>query len=425
MNNLYDVVKANLCLGCGLCSFDESITLEKSKIKGHLVPTKKTALSTKSDNAFNLCPGKGYNIETEAKKLQIGEKNHHIDIGYYDQLNATTTNNDNFLEKAASSGIMTVIADYLLKNKIVDRVIVSKFEYTIDGPNAIAFSASSYLDLVSAQGSKYCPVDFSKVINILKNNNNKLQYAFIGTPCQIASLRYIQTNIKDLSIKFFIGNFCGGFKSNNNLNKLIKLNKINPKDVKSFRFRGGGQPGSLKIVTDSKSAEIVYPEYVKMTGYSKLKRCHFCVDATAELADFSCGDAWLPKFIDKGVPTSIVITRSIEASNVLYEIEKLKLINLEQISEKELIKSQLGNISTKKYRQSSRIKLYKILGYTLPTIEEGLNTNSDHSMSFEINVYISHRIKYIFEILNLFYLVYYKNSILRRMMYRIFKDNHN
>jgi coenzyme F420 hydrogenase subunit beta len=424
MNNINDVVKAGLCLGCGICSFDDTIVFKNSNKYGHLIPSKESVLLTETKEAFELCPGKGYKIETIAKDLDFGKKNH-IDLGYFDQLSAITTNTENVLEKASSSGIMTIIVNHLLENKIVDKVIVSKFEYLENGPNAIAFSASSYLDLVSAQGSKYCPVDFSKVVRELKNNTNNLQYAFIGTPCQIASLRYIQANIKDLGIKYFIGNFCGGFKSNNNLRRLITSNNMRPKDVNFFRFRGGGQPGSLKISTKSKSVEIPYPLYGATTGYSKLKRCHFCVDATAELADFSCGDAWLPRFIDTGIPTSIVITRNLEASKILNDIEKKGIINQQNISEQEVIKSQLGNITTKKYRQFVRMKLYRKLGYTMPVIEEGLNTNSIHSVSFELNVFLSHKIKFIFEKMGLFNLFYYKESVLQRIMYRLFKDNYN
>ena len=50
-----------------------------------------------------------------------------------------------------------------------------------------------------------------------------------------------------------------------------------------------------------------YPEYVRATGVMKNFRCKTCIDATAELADFSFGDAWLKRFIGTKKPWSIYI----------------------------------------------------------------------------------------------------------------------
>lgn len=428
MKNLEDVKKANLCLGCGLCTLNLSsndvLKMHYSSVKGHSVPIFE---NTKSNNAiigFDSCPGKGYQIETLAREYKLGN-NFNSDLGLYDNIFSVTAESNKVLANASSSGIMTTILDYMIQSKIVDRAIVTKFKYTRNGPVAEPFTTNNIAELLIAQGSKYCPVDFSKVLDELKINAGICSYVFVGTPCQIASLRYIQNNVQDLGIKFFIGNFCGGFKSYNNLNRLISLNKIRPNSVNYFRFRGGGQPGSMKIQTDNNVVEVPYPEYVKMTGYSKLKRCHFCVDATAELADFSCGDAWLPEFLSTKIPTSIVITRTKAATEILDQMKNLKLISSGTLSASRTVSSQFANIETKKHRQRGRIILYKLLGAKLPQLEEGFSINGNYSLFLESRVFISHRLKFVFEKLGLFYYFYYKNNFLSKVFSKIFKDIYN
>jgi len=428
MENINDIVNANLCLGCGLCTLnidsEDAIELYYSNKYGHLIPKTKNSNSINAQTGYKLCPGKGYKINSLSKAYRLGNE-YNENLGFYDNLTVVTSNEKMILKNASSSGIMTLLLNYLIENKIVDKAIVTKFEYTVKGPNAVAFITNKTTDLIEAQGSKYCPVDFSKVINTIKETKTKCSYAFVGTPCQIASLKYIQNNVHDLGIKYFIGNFCGGFKSYNNLKRIIKLNKVEIKDVKYFRFRGGGQPGSMMIQTANKEITIPYPNYVEMTGYSKVKRCHFCVDATAELADFSCGDAWLPLYTDTKIPTSIVITRTKEATEILERINETNKINCHSISQEDVIKSQIGNISTKKHRQFGRMKLYKLLGYNLPEIVEGFTKEEKKSLLFEFNVFISHRIKFLFEKLGLFYFFYYKNSFFKKVMFRLFRDNYN
>lgn len=426
MNNLYDIVNNNLCLGCGLCSINHSsndlpVKMKYNSPKGLVTPLiYKNIKSENYDIGFEVCPAKGYKIKSLANHYSIEEKFYNKDLGYYYLLNTVTINNKELLSNASSSGITTLIANYLLENRIVDKVIATKFIYTEKGPRAKTFITNNYLDLIDAQGSKYCPVDLSEVLSELKiNSDNK--FLFIGTPCQIAGLRYIQKNIENLNIEFFIGNFCGGFKSYNNLDRLIKLNRFDLRKVQYFRFRGGGQPGSMKIASDAKSIEIPYPEYVKMTGYSKLKRCHFCVDATAELADLSCGDAWLKEYLETKEPTSIVISRNKRISEILNSLSELKIIDLNPISESKVIESQKGNISSKKYRQKGRIVFYKLLRIKLPEIEEGFY-DGNYSLITEFNVFLGHKIKFMFEKLGLYYLIYYKYYLLRKTFSKLFND---
>lgn len=428
MQNLNDVVNANLCLGCGLCTLNinvgSQIEMHYSKEKGLSYPKINSNNSKNAQIGFDACPGKGYKIESLAKEYKLGNQ-YDENLGRFDNIFSVTSIDSKILENASSSGIMTIILDYMIKNNIIDKAIVTKFDYTESGPIALPIITKEYDELLNAQGSKYCPVNFSQVLKELIENKGRNSYAFVGTPCQIASIRYIQNNIQNLGIKYFIGNFCGGFKSYNNLKRLININKISPADVNYFRFRGGGQPGSMIIKTSKNISEVPYPEYVKMTGYSKVKRCHFCVDATAELADFACGDAWLPEFLKTKNPTSIVITRTRKATTLLKQMANMKLISCDILSPEKTIQSQFANIETKKHRQRGRIKLYKLLGKKLPELNEGFRINGTYSMILESRVFISHRLKFLAEKTGLFYYFYYKNSFISKVLSKLFKDIYN
>ena len=72
------------------------------------------------------------------------------------------------------------------------------------------------------------------------------------------------------------------------------------------------------------------------------------------------------------------------------------LFEYKEISVEELIKSQTGNLSTKKERQNSRFKLYKKLGYTLPSFDGGYNKEK-LNLKLKLKVFASKKIMYIFE----------------------------
>jgi coenzyme F420 hydrogenase subunit beta len=398
MKNLKDIVRSNLCLGCGLCAINpanssETVKMNYSSAKGHNVPSIKNLDSENAKFGFDICPGKGYDVVSLAKKYKFG-KLYHADIGYYHEANVVQGSKSIFSKKASSSGIMTQLVDYLLQKDLIDKAIVTRFDYTDKGPIAKAFMASTTEELIDSQGSKYCPVDFSEVIKEITELKNT-RFAFVGTPCQIAAVREIQNLQPNIDIRYYIGNFCGGFKSNSNLRRLIKMNGFKLGSVTNFRFRGGGQPGSLRITSAEKEVEIPYPDYVKRTGFSKLKRCHLCVDATAELADFSCGDAWLDKYRDSEKPTSIVISRNKKATDLLRKMSKDKDCDLSSINIEEVVQSQRGNIASKKYRQFGRLKLYRVLGIKVPRIVEGYKL-TDYSLRTEINVLVGHKVKFLF-----------------------------
>jgi len=256
------------------------------------------------------------------------------------------------------------------------------------------FIAYNDNDLIRAQGSKYCPVPSLAKLKLLLQGKLKQKFVFVGTPCQIAGLRLLQNEYPELktTIPLTIGNFCGGFKDMRETRKLIQRQGIDPSDITFFRYRGGGQPGSMLIRTrDDQQKALPYPDYAKLTGIRKYYRCRVCVDATAELSDFSCGDAWIERFLSTGQGWSILMTRSETAEAIAKEMRKQNLISCEVISLDELKKSQSGNLTSKKARQSARRKFCRLLRLPLPDYDGGYREKSSQIM-LEMKVFMSHSI---------------------------------
>jgi Coenzyme F420-reducing hydrogenase, beta subunit len=403
MKTILDVVNSNLCLGCGLCaSGDLTDKFKLDRKNGFRVPSKDFNYTKEK---FLICPGKGYDIEKNGDKLFSEYSTKSELIGNVNASYVGYSCNDIVLRNASSGGVMTAVALYLLDKNIVQGVVVTKFNYECNYPKAEPFIARSSIELIDAQGSKYCPVDFSSIVNDIANFEGKL--AFIGTPCQIAGIREMQKYKPEFADKivYSIGNFCGGYKNMNSFYKLIDRVKKSKSKIKYFQFRGGGQPGKLKIETESGEVfEYKYPSYVGLTGHSKLHRCHLCVDATAELADFACGDAWLDEYLTREKPWSIILARSQKANNVLNEMVSEGYVKLETITEEKIIESQKLNITSKKLRQASRNKLYKFLGFETPSFDIS-GVQYPINLKLEFIVLLKHKFKYLMEIINLYTLV--------------------
>src|SRR5690606_7028653 len=81
------------------------------------------------------------------------------------------------------------------------------------------------------------------------------------------------------------------------------------------------------------------------TGLFKSHACDFCTDVTTELADISLGDAWLPEYRSDGLGTSVIITRSLLADEIINEGIISKELTVQKISKEKIIQSQKSSFS--------------------------------------------------------------------------------
>ena len=407
--NFYDIGRSGLCLGCGVCTALSPLNIKAKEKNGILLPNFKE-LDNSGITPSCCCPA----IEPEINKhvfdkFQTKLDASNIDIGIYKNIFLTSSLDDNILEKSCSGGLITEIALYLLENKIVDGVITQTIEYSESGPRTKDFIARTREDVMKAQCSKYCPTNIEESLKGIMDDK-KGSYCLIGLPCQINAVKKAETAgliRKDL-IKYTIGNFCGGFKDYRELDDLIIRNGKNPAKVKYFQFRGGGQPGFLKISDNTgEDVKIKYPKYGAGSYINKFDRCTLCIDATALLADFSCGDAWLDERSKKIDQATLVIARTEEAENMLNKLIDLKRIISYRASENDVRISQKHNLDSKIFRQNKRRIVYRLFGKRVPIYDVDI-PESKTSILYELKVYIG-KIK-----LNIFYILKVKLGLKRK-----------
>jgi coenzyme F420 hydrogenase subunit beta len=352
--------------------------------------------------AVEVCPGRGYPVVALGESLFPDVLEVDIELGRWTGLWAARMAEDRLLVDASSGGVMTGIAAHLLAAGHVRGVAVTLLRYGNSGPRPEPIIARSLDELLLAQGSKYCPVPLLALLPELERSDGP--FALVGTPCQIAALRLLQRVQPEWRerVPLCIGSFCGGFRDLRDTDALIRRSGFDPTRVTRFRYRGGGQPGSMLIEDGSgRSAILPYPDYARRTGFAKIARCRTCVDATAELADFACGDAWIPRFLESGKGWSILMTRSETAQAVVRELAKQGALALMTVSVEEVRKSQKDNLLSKKRRQGARRRLYASLGLAVPEFDGGYPESQGGLLS-ELKVHLSHSIFQTLERLGLY-----------------------
>ena len=393
LNNTKKVIKTQMCLGCGLCVIDaDTDSMIYESHNDCYIPSNTRLFDNSIAN--KICPGKGYAIKDEAEKLFSTEAKYQLQLGYVHSLYATHSTCADVLANASSGGIITQLLLFLIEKKIVDYVSVTQFVCDKDGVHTRTFLTNDKAEILKAQGSKYCPVCLDHLLEELHKCNGRV--AVMATPCAIAGLRAIEREQPDYikaDIVLHISNFCGGFKSFRNIKRLAEIHEVDYHNLSDFRFRGDGQPGSLRFVEKTgKTASTPYPLYVGLNGYSKMLRCHLCPDATGELADIACGDAWIPRFQNDSNTWSMVICRISKATDLLEKMRKEGVIVTEVVTSAEVQLSQRQNLASKKKRQLARMALYSRLGYAVPDFGGQGYSQEMSSMRTELTVYMKHKL---------------------------------
>ena len=369
IHSIEEVVQAGLCISCGACvsaAPEDAVSLVLTQ-RQSFTPRVNAAKLDGQDAAFRVCPGKGVPIRSLTMELYGSAPFETFELGRYRVAAAWRSTSEEILRAASSGGVMTAVAQYLLQKGLIQGVTASRLIYGSTGPVTQSFVARSRADLLTAQGSKYCPTTTNVLVRSCMKEGGR--YLFCGTPCQVAALRLAARDNPDINrvFPYTMANFCGGFRPFEFLDDIIVSLGIPPRDIHFFRFRGGGQPGSLLACAENgRSVTEPYPDYIVRSTVPKMKRCWYCLDATGELADFACGDAWLPRFLRDSHGWSIVLGRSSFAETVLQDMVHDGHLIRQEVSCQEICQSQKSNITSKKYRQHSRIRVSRFMRIQTP-----------------------------------------------------------
>lgn len=272
-------VAEEYCTGCGLCASEMRASLTRDK-DGFA----KVVITDDSIKSFcdKVCPSNGDHLLRQERSTW----------GTFKEVYSGYALDGDVRYKAASGGVTTAVADYLIESSEVDAVIQV-------GASDDPYSTEVYLSSSASEVNSHCAsryIDSSPLSRLGELVVPGKRYAVICRPCDAVALRnYVSFNGRYAdSIVCILSFFCAGSPSPRASRLLAKRLGVDPSDVKSIRYRGNGWPGKATVL--SKDGTVHEMEYIdswnEILGRDIRKICKFCSDGVGEAADISSGDLW-------------------------------------------------------------------------------------------------------------------------------------
>lgn len=196
---------------------------------------------------------------------------------------------------ARDGGVVTALLLHLFDIGRIDGAVVTKVvapftcrpwlaktRQEIIEAGGFHFDASPGASLLGEKYADYPPY-LELIAPMAKENLRRI--AFVGRPCQIETMRRMETLgiVPSEAIKYYIGLFCtGNFRfGEEEQAKMEKIGGFKWEDVQRVNFKEG-----LQIHLADQKVKII--EFGKL-DFMKRIACRYCGDYSAEFADISCG----------------------------------------------------------------------------------------------------------------------------------------
>ncbi|KKH59371.1 hypothetical protein DU74_02215 [Methanosarcina mazei] len=371
-NTINSIVSEELCAGCGTCiAFcpKEAIKLEINNKKGIYAPRINENNCNKCGICYKVCPGYEVNFK-ELNNEIFGKAPDNTSIGNNLNCYIGYSKDNNIRYNSTSGGVITQLLIFALEEGIIDGALVTKMKK--DSPlEPEPFIARTKQEIIDASKSKYCPVPANIALKEILNSKNDEKFAVVGLSCHIHGIRKAERINKKLKQKIVlhIGIVCNQTPTFLATEYILKKLKISSEDVKKLSYRGDGWPGSMKISVNNYEIKQSLGEYWS-SGFGQFFypiRCTICCDHTAELADISFADAWIPEIQKKdNVGTSIIISRNNFSEELIKNATLKNKITLKLIDSSKVVKSQKHGINFKKRDLKGRMALLNVFGKKTP-----------------------------------------------------------
>jgi len=264
----------------------------------------------------------------------------------------------------------TWILKELFDNNLIDGVIHVKENKDLNSPILFRYDISYSIDEIKKGAkTKYYPVEFSKVINTVKENPGR--YAIVGIPSFIMAIRLLAENDETIRerIKFTIGLICGHQKSSKVAEAFGWQVGFKPGDLRHIDFRAkfpGRNSSNYGVKMDGlingerKSiikpiAELIGDNWGE--GYFKVRASDFTDDVMNETADITLGDAWLPEYTNDSLGNNVIIIRNPEIDILVKDAMKNGKLKMDVVDKDVIIKSQAAHY--RHTRDELSYRLYK------------------------------------------------------------------
>ena len=198
------------CIGCGDCLSIcpvNAITFIKDEL-GFTYPKIDLKKCINCNQCKNICPINNQHVVPTIKK----------------ECYAIKAKDESILVNSSSGGFFTVLASKFLNDK--DSVV---YGATIKNNVTKHIRVDKVFELKKIRGSKYTQSSLLEILPLLLDDiKNKKRILFSGTPCQIAGIRKLTKNYKEI---YFASVFCHGVMNDTIVNTLL-IKEGYPKNTK-------------------------------------------------------------------------------------------------------------------------------------------------------------------------------------------------
>lgn len=327
---LWPVVDVEACNGCGLC--------------------------------VRICPGHEVDFGALTPSPPFGGRRHAL-LGAYAGCYVGHWTDEDLRRRSSSGGVATGLLLHALESGGIQGAAVARM--CADQPlEAEAAWVRTREEVLGAAGSKYCPVAMGEALR--KALPAPGRFGLVGLPCHLHGVRKAERAIPRLQNRtLLIGLFCGYGKTRRVLDHAMRECGVRREDVAKVEFRHGGWPGNLRIeCRDGRTAQMPFGSWFRRE--CSPARCTFCCDGCAELADVSCGDAWLPEYRGRYPGISVVVTRTEAGERAVREAMAAGALALEPVDAEFVVRSQGGMLARKKRLVGAHAAMRRWRGGAVP-----------------------------------------------------------
>jgi coenzyme F420 hydrogenase subunit beta len=366
------VIKRKLCTGCGTCAGvcpRGAIDMAVHRGKGCYLPRLDQKQCTRCGLCHQVCPGHSVDFESLNDEL-FGDIPEDVALGRHLGCYIGHALDRSTRYRCSSGGLVSALLIFALEEGLIDGALVTRMRR--DNPfRPEPFIARTRDEVLSAAGSKYCPVAAGTALTEILQTEGR--YAVVGLPCHIQGLRKAEQRLPRLRerIRYRISIPCSLNYSFRGTERVLKDLGVPLDEVTALQYRGRGWPGSMSIrLKNGIEQTVPLARYFRELRPHSLRRCTLCSDMMGELSDLTCGDAWIPEVMqaDK-MGSSFVVTRTAGAEELLEAAASKEAVELSELGVEELLASQ-GHALFKKRKLAARMEVFRRLGRSVPAYRQ-------------------------------------------------------
>lgn len=355
VSDLEQVVKYQLCCGCGVCAYLHSGQIEMidASAFGRRPKFNKKFLDSEVFlKSLEICPGAGLSHEPEALHQKGLIQSLTKVWGPVFEVWEGHAADPEIRFKGSSGGAISAISLYCLDHEKMHGVLHTMADEERPYLNKTTMSKNRS-SILAATGSRYSPA--SPCEKLQEVENAPAPCLFIGKPCDVAAVNNARRYKSDLDAKIglTIACFCAGTPSTNGTLEMLRQMGIDsPDELVALQYRGCGWPGKtvaeLSNDNNRSSRELTYQQsWGDILQKYRQWRCYICPDHTGEFADISAGDPWYRKITDEEHGRSLLLARSKRGKDVIKKAIEAGYLIAEKVDSSLLPASQPNLIKTR------------------------------------------------------------------------------